>query len=306
MESIFTRYTNRGNFGFVKRCMRYLTPSAIVAAAFDLSTNTVGCNVCGNIDHDKCIFECENHENYFKKIKGCLVICDENRDKFTIYNEELARKEISPYETFDVISLYLGSKCGVIKNWEIVNKDGKITRPSDYLVDSLNFSYTWVFRDIIDMIGRSKMEEELKKLDFGNCDVSNWDGNCTGNLGSYHINGFWLDSCLKISAINWVNVLKKLSREENFRYIFEKFLYLKNIDGYSIYGRACRNVDSGWKYERERIKEKWFLGIAIKGNKKIYFAANVDINEIFSRTYMSPCFFVENLVYKILKYELLD
>ena len=265
-----------------------------------------------NCKDPKCYtFENKNYEEYFKEIKGCLVIYDENKDEYTIYNEELAKQEISPYETFDIISLYLGLKHGLIRDWEVVDENGEVLRgDSDHLkellTDSLNETYTPFFKELVDRLGCEKIKMELEKLKFGNCNVSEWNGNYTGNLGSYHENGFWLGSCLKISAINWVEVLNKLKIGKDFNCLFEKFLYRKNINGYEIYGRLCHNSNCyKWDEEKFKIEEQWFLGMALKGDKKICFAANINVKKVFEVTDVYPHRFIEDLVYSVLIEKLL-
>ncbi len=262
-----------------------------------------GCKFHNCKDPKYYTFERENYEEYFKEIKGCLVIYDENKDEYTIYNKELAEQEISPYETFDIISLYLGLKHGLIRNWEVVDESGEVLRGdsdrlTELLTDSLNETCTPFFKELVDRLGCEKIKMELEKLKFGNCNVSEWNGNYTGNLGSYHENGFWLGSCLKISAINWVEILKKLVHEEEFWKLTTAFLYKRNLNGRNIYGRLCHNIDDcRWDITRRNIKEKWFLGVAVKDGKKVYFAANVDTDEAFAKNNIySPCF-VEDIVY---------
>ncbi len=52
------------------------------------------------------------------------------------------------------------------------------------------------FREVIDLVGRDKMQEELKNLQYGNCDISEWNGSNINPLEN--LNDFWLDSSLKI------------------------------------------------------------------------------------------------------------
>ena len=40
------------------------------------------------------------------------------------------------------------------------------------LEEAFQNSCIWYFREVIDLVGRDKMQEELKNLQYGNCDIS--------------------------------------------------------------------------------------------------------------------------------------
>ena len=69
-------------------------------------------------------------------------------------------------------------------------------------------SCIWYFREVIDLVGRDKMLEEFKNLQYGNCDISEWNGSNINPLEN--LNGFWLDSSLKISPLEQVEVLSRI------------------------------------------------------------------------------------------------
>ena len=44
------------------------------------------------------------------------------------------------------------------------------------LEDAFRSSCIWYFRKVIEEVGQETIQEELNKLDYGNCDISEWSG----------------------------------------------------------------------------------------------------------------------------------
>lgn len=40
-------------------------------------------------------------------------------------------------------------------------------------------SCVWYFREVTDEIGQKRMQRELDRLAYGNCDISDWEGRVT-------------------------------------------------------------------------------------------------------------------------------
>mgnify|MGYP007121807693 CR=1 FL=1 len=58
------------------------------------------------------------------------------------------------------------------------------------------------FRQVIDQVGQASVAQQLAALDYGNQDISQWEGG--GQNQSPELNGFWIDSSLKISPLEQV------------------------------------------------------------------------------------------------------
>ena len=43
------------------------------------------------------------------------------------------------------------------------------------------------------------MQKELDKLQYGNCDISDWEGRLNTNNSNRALTGFWIESSLMIS-----------------------------------------------------------------------------------------------------------
>ena len=119
---------------------------------------------------------------YFNGLNGTAVIYDASNKKYTIYNRDLAITRSSPCSTFKIISSLIALENGIIetenstKTWS-----GEIFWNEDWNKDidfqeAFRTSCVWYFRQVIDDIGEDLMQKELDKLQYGNCDISDWEG----------------------------------------------------------------------------------------------------------------------------------
>ena len=212
----------------------------------------------------------------FGGIKGCAVIYDPANDKYSVYNTSLCEQEASPYSTFKIISTLAGLNNGVIQTEQSTMNYSGEKYPSSEWNDDLSLekafqtSCIWYFRQIIDEVGHDEIQSELISLEYGNCDISEWDGSGINPMPD--LNGFWLGASLKISPLEQVQVLKKIFEGESL-YSAEDVALLKEImlvseDTKRIYGKTGSGPDG----------EAWFVGFAEENGERIYFAIYLNDN----------------------------
>lgn len=171
---------------------------------------------------------------YFEGINGAVVIYDPAENCYQIYNQDLALNRHSPCSTFKIISSLIALENGIIepdsstRSWS-----GEVFWNEDWNQDidfSLAFrtSCVWYFREVIDEIGADKMQEELNKLQYGNCDVSDWEGRLNTNNSNPATTGFWIESSLAISPKEQVEVMERIFGE-NGDYSQESQNQLKQV-----------------------------------------------------------------------------
>lgn len=222
------------------------------------------------IDISNTITEEIDLSDKFRGINGCAVIYDLENNKYSIYNTSLSEQEMSPYSTFKIVSTLAGLSNGVIENeTSTMNYQGVQYPVAEWnedltLEEAFPTSCIWFFRQIIDKVGSAEMQNELQKLEYGNCDISEWNGS---NLNPMpELNGFWLDSSLKISPLEQVQVLKKIFEGESI-YSDEHVAILKEImlvsdDTKKIYGKTGSGSNG----------EAWFVGFTEENEQRVYFA----------------------------------
>lgn len=209
--------------------------------------------------------------NVFNEINGCAVLYSPTENQYSLYNKDMAKQEVSPYSTFKIISTLLGLHNKIIKDeTSTMNYNGIQYQNSDWngdltLQKAFQTSCIWYFRQIINDVGKEEVEKELNELEYGNCDVSEWEGS---NINPYEeLNGFWLDSSLKISPIEQVEVLSKIFEGESIYdsesiEILKRVMLIQDNEEEKIYGKTGSGSNG----------EAWFIGFTEKEQQRNYFA----------------------------------
>ena len=187
---------------------------------------------------------------YFEGLNGAAVIYDASNMQYTIFNSELASIQTSPCSTFKIIY------------W---NHD------IDFR-EAFRESCVWYFREVIDEIGPDMIQQELDKLQYGNCDISDWEGVLNTNNSNRALTGFWIESSLEISPKEQTEVMERIfgtesAYSEKTRDELKKVMLVpkQNETDISIYGKTGMGKAEGV------VVDAWFTGFAEKAEEKIYF-----------------------------------
>ena len=109
-------------------------------------------------------------------------------------------------------------------------------------------------------MGRQAVAEQLAALSYGNQDISQWAG--SGQNQSQELNGFWIDSSLKISPVEQVQVLAEIFQGES-PYTPEEVATLQKI---------MLVQDQGDRQVYGKTGTGWFVGFTQENGQKTYFA----------------------------------
>lgn len=216
--------------------------------------------------------------DYFEGINGAAVIYNPTRNSYQIYNQELALTQRSPCSTFKIISSLIALENGIIepdnstRTWsgEIFWNE-EWNRDIDFS-DAFHASCVWYFREVIDEIGKDTMQEELKKLEYGNCDISDWAGRLNTNNNNPVLTGFWIESSLLISPKEQAEVMQRIFGD-NSDYSEKTLEQLKQVmllpeqneTDISIYGKTGMGKAYGI------VVDSWYTGFADTTDDRIYF-----------------------------------
>ena len=221
-----------------------------------------------------------NYSDCFDGINGCAVFFNSSTNVYKMYNKELCEKRSSPCSTFKIISTLMGLENGVIKTVDsTMDYDGTIY-PNDAwnydlsLKDAFKESCVWYFRKVINKIGQSDVQKWIDKLGYGNCDISEWGGNGWSSLPD--LNGFWIESSLKISPKEQVDILADIFdgktdfKKQNIA-ILKNVMLIQKGENISIYGKTGKgiNADTG------NGDNGWFVGMFEFINEEYYFAVRL-------------------------------
>ncbi len=227
---------------------------------------------------EKRIIQEVDWSDYFEGLNGAAVIYDPAENCYQIYNQELTQTQRSPCSTFKIISSLVALEHGILvpeastRPWsgevfwnEAWNKDIGFE-------EAFSTSCVWYFREVIDEIGADLMQEELDKLQYGNCDISDWEGRQNTNNSNRALTGFWIESSLKISPKEQVEVMERIfgshsEYSEKTQNQLEQVMRIsdQNKSDISIYGKTGMGKAQGI------VVDSWFTGFADTDGTRIYF-----------------------------------
>ncbi len=243
-----------------------------------------GC--AGSIDAIKQEQEAD-YGSYFQDIEGTAVFYSTIEQKYYIYNKDLAERPSSPCSSFKIISCLMGLESGAIDpSNSTLQWDGKNYPLNDWNKDldyrqAFKASGIWYFRKIIDFMGEDYVQNTLETLNYGNCDISEWEGSLNNILFPDYknwkeLNGFWQESSLEISPRQQVDVMKKIFEDknafsqENLNLMKEVMLTDNGDSSIKIYGKTGSGIkDDDWV-------DAWFVGMFENKGGTTYFAIRLN------------------------------
>lgn len=220
---------------------------------------------------------------YFEGLNGAAVVYDASAMQYRIYNREAAQTRRSPCSTFKIISSLTALEKGIIepenstRGWsgeEFWNEDWN--HDIDF-EDAFRASCVWYFREVIDEIGQERMQEELDRLKYGNCDITDWEGRLNTNNNNPALTGFWIESSLLISPKEQTEVMARIFGPDTV-YAPETLEVLKTVmmlaeqEETQGYGSALRIYGkTGMGKTQGIVVDAWYTGFAEKDGRNLYF-----------------------------------
>ena len=119
---------------------------------------------------------------YFNGLNGTAVVYDAANRRYTMYDPELALTRRPPCSTFKIISSLIALENGILVPEDSTREwSGEIFWNENWnknidFSEAFRTSCVWYYRQVIDDIGKDMMQTELEKLQYGNCDISDWGG----------------------------------------------------------------------------------------------------------------------------------
>jgi beta-lactamase class D len=209
-------------------------------------------------------------------VSGSILIWDFYAATYYSNDFKHCKKGYLPASTFKIVNSIIALETGVVEDLNTMFYWDSVPRRLDIWNRDLNFhdafhaSCVPCFQEIAREIGVERMNEYLKKLNYGNMIVD-----------SSNIDKFWLEGESKISQFEQVDFLMRLYFEElnisreTTDTTFDLMLIEKDEYGY-LYGKT------GWAI-RNGQNIGWFVGfIEDPGNYLVFFATNIEPNEEFN------------------------
>ena len=206
-----------------------------------------------------------------KNITGCFVLYDLKNDHFSIYNEKRANTGFRPASTFKIPNSMFALETGVVKDeeqmfkWDGKKKFLKIWEQDHNLRSGIKNSVVWLYQKIARDIGEEQMQQLVNSIEYGN-----------QNIGG-GIDRFWLDGDIQITALQQIELLKKIHLEtlpfsKRTMTIFKDIMTLEKTDDYIYRGKT------GWD-SASTPNVGWFVGYVERDDNAYFFVNNMEFSD---------------------------
>ena len=205
---------------------------------------------------------------YFGEYEGSFVLYDLTNDVWSIHDIEHAILRVSPNSTYKIYDALFGLEEGVITpDASLIPWNGK-TYPfaawnaDQTLQSAMNASVNWYFQSVDEQLGATDLYSYIQEIGYGNKNIS-------GDFSTY-----WMESSLKISPVEQVQLLTKLHNNDfgfsskNINAVKDA-ICLSSSDTGTLYGKTgTGRVD-------DHDVNGWFVGLVETPDNTYFFATNI-------------------------------
>ncbi|MFC0216260.1 class D beta-lactamase [Paenibacillus chartarius] len=204
----------------------------------------------------------------FNGTEGTFVAKNLRTDKVYVFNPTRSRERFTPESSFKVTNALIGLEEKAVedeydvKRWDGIEREFEVWNRDHSLASAMRHSAIWYYQIMARDIGSERMQDYLDRFGYGNRDISGG------------ISNFWLNSSLKISAIEQLDFLEKLVEEqlpvkEKTMKTVKRIMIDLEHDDYTIHGKTGTRLSDmglGWYIGYvETNKETWIFAINIDG-----------------------------------------
>lgn len=206
--------------------------------------------------------------SYFGEYEGTFVLYALENDAWNIYNIDHATQRVAPNSTYKIYDALFGLEENIITpassliEWNHAIYPFEAWNTNQTLQSTMSNSVNWYFQAIDKQLGLSSLNSYIQKIKYGNEMIN-------GDLSSY-----WLESSLKISPIEQVELLTKFYKNqfdfdpENINAVKDSIrLYSSEIG--TFYGKTGTGRING------QDVNGWFVGFIETADNTYFFATNI-------------------------------
>lgn len=205
---------------------------------------------------------------YFTGYDGCFILCDTTAGTWSVYNQPLAEKRVSPDSTYKIYSALMGLEAGCITAensdmaWNETSYPFAEWNQDQNLTTAMQNSVNWYFQNLDGQTGAQTVRSYLNQIEYGNEDISAGLTSC------------WLESSLKISPFEQAELLRKLLAgtsgfgAQNVRTVKDTLLIQADTSG-RLYGKTGTGAVNGLEVNG------WFIGFVESPQNTYVFSLNI-------------------------------
>ena len=206
---------------------------------------------------------------YFGEYEGSFVLYDLDNDSWRIHDMERATLRVAPNSTYKLYDALFGLEEGIITPkdsfiaWNGKEYPFEAWNADQTLQTAMASSVNWYFQSVDEQLGTTSVYNYVKNIKYGNENIS-------GDFSSY-----WMESSLKISPIEQVELLIKLQKyslgfsSENIDAVKDAICLLSSDTG-TFYGKTGTGRVNG------QDVNGWFIGFIEASGNTYFFATNIE------------------------------
>ncbi len=205
---------------------------------------------------------------YFGEYEGSFVLYDLENDAWSIHDMEHATLRVAPNSTYKIYDALFGLEEEIITPensfiaWNGKTYPFEAWNADQTLQSAMNSSVNWYFESVDEQLGAANISNYIEEIGYGNENIS-------GDFSTY-----WMESSLKISPIEQVELLTRLQNNslgfapENINAVKDA-ICLCASDAGTFYGKTGTGRVDG------QDVNGWFIGYIETVDNTYFFATNI-------------------------------
>ncbi len=205
---------------------------------------------------------------YFGEYEGSFVLYDLENDAWSIHDMEHATLRVAPNSTYKIYDALFGLEEEIITPensfiaWNGETYPFEAWNADQTLQSAMNSSVNWYFESVDEQLGAANISNYIEEIGYGNENIS-------GDFSTY-----WMESSLKISPIEQVELLTRLQNNslgfapENINAVKDA-ICLSSSDAGTFYGKTGTGRVDG------QDVNGWFIGYIETADNTYFFATNI-------------------------------
>lgn len=205
---------------------------------------------------------------YFGEYEGSFVLYDLENDAWSIHDMEHATLRVAPNSTYKIYDALFGLEEEIITPensfiaWNGETYPFEAWNADQTLQSAMNSSVNWYFESVDEQLGAANISNYIEEIGYGNENIS-------GDFSTY-----WMESSLKISPIEQVELLTRLQNNslgfapENINAVKDA-ICLSSSDAGTFYGKTGTGRVDG------QDVNGWFIGYIETVDNTYFFATNI-------------------------------
>jgi len=205
---------------------------------------------------------------FFNGFDGSFVLYDLGTGMYTVHNQDMSVTRVSPNSTYKIFSALMALETGGMdaddtwREWDGVVHPFEAWNQNQSLKSAMHNSVSWYFQDFDALVGMERLYFYLTQIYYGNRNLSGG------------ITDFWIESSLRISPLEQVQLLTNLYRnstpfETGHVSTVKEALRLSERDGALLSGKT------GTGAVNDSIVNGWFVGYVETDRGTFVFATYI-------------------------------